>query len=62
MFSSLIVSPFSETKTSVVYSVQKKFGLNSVKIKDEILKHSKFYNLKKIHELENFDINFSFHR
>ena len=54
--------PLSREKTSVVYSVQKKFGLNSVKIKDEILKHSKFYNLKKISELENFDLKYSFPR
>ena len=54
--------PLSREKTSVVYSVQKKFGLNSVKVKDEILKHSKFYNLKKISELENFDLKYSFPR
>jgi len=54
--------PLSGEKTSIVYSVQKKFGLNSVKVKDEILKHSKFYNLKKISELENFDLKYSFPR
>ncbi len=54
--------PLSKEKTSVVYSVQKKFGLNSAKIKDEILKHSKYYNLKKISELENFDLKYSFPR
>ena len=52
--------PLSREKTSVVYSVQKKFGLNSIKIKEEILKHSKFYNLKQISELENFDLKYSF--
>ena len=54
--------PLSGEKTSIVYSVQKKFGLNSVKVKDEILKHSKFYNLKKISELENFDLKYFFSR
>ena len=39
----------------ILFNIFSNFGLNSVKIKDEILKHSKFYNLKKIFELENMD-------
>ena len=42
--------PLSRNKTSIVYSVQKKFRLNLDQIKNEILKYSKKYDLKKLKE------------
>ena len=54
--------PLSKDKTSIVYSVQKKFRLNLLQVKDEILKYSKKYDLKKISELKKFDLKYSFPR
>ena len=61
-FGPLAFLPLSKVTTSIVYSVQKKFGLNSFQVKNEILKYSKFYNVKKISPLENFDLTYSFPR
>ena len=58
----LALLPLSKDKTSVVYSVQKKFRLNLSQVKDEILKHSKKYDIKKISELEKFNLKYSFPR
>ncbi len=54
--------PLSQTKTSIVYSVAKKYYLNSGDIKNLILKFNRFYKIKKIDELEKFDLKFSFSR
>ena len=54
--------PLSKDKTSVVYSVQKKFRLRSFHVKDEILKYSKKYDFKKMSKLEKFDLKYSFPR
>ena len=54
--------PLSKDKTSIVYSVQKKFRLNLLQVKDEIFKYSKKYDLKKISELKKFDLKYSFPR
>ena len=54
--------PLSKGKTSIVYSVQKKFRLNLLQVKDEIFKHSKKYGLKKMSELKKFDLKYSFPR
>lgn len=58
----LALLPLSNDKTSVVYSVQKKFRLNFFQVKDEILKHSNKYDIKKMSELEKFDLKYSFPR
>jgi len=54
--------PLSETKTSIVYSVEKKHHLKLEDIKTMILEFNKFYQIKKLDELEKFDLNFSFSR
>jgi len=54
--------PFSQTKTSIVYSVQKKFHLENKSIKKLILEFNKTYKIKKLDKLEKFDLNFSFSR
>ena len=54
--------PLSRDKTSIVYSVQKKFRLNLDQIKNEILKYSKKYDLKKLNDLEKFDLKYNFPR
>ena len=54
--------PLSKDKTSIVYSVQKEFRLNSTQVKNEILKYSKKYDLKKLSDLEKFELNYSFPR
>ncbi len=54
--------PLSRDKTSIVYSVQKKFRLNLLQVKNEISKFSKKYDFKKIPELEKSDLRYSFPR
>ncbi len=54
--------PFSQTKTSIVYSVQKKYYLENKSIKKLILEFNKTYKIKKLDKLEKFDLNFSFSR
>ena len=54
--------PISRDKTSIVYSVQKKFRLNLDQIKNEILKYSKKYDLKKLNYLEKFELKYNFSR
>ena len=54
--------PLSRDKTSIVYSVQKKFRLNLDQIKNEILKYSKKYDLKKLNDLEKFELKYNFSR
>ncbi|MDC3145316.1 FAD-dependent monooxygenase [Candidatus Pelagibacter sp.] len=54
--------PLSSDKTSIVYSVQKKFRLNLYQIKNEILKYSQKYDVKKLSDLEKFDLKYSFPR
>ena len=54
--------PFSQTKTSIVYSVQKKFHLENKSIKKLILEFNKTYKIKKLDKLEKFDLSFSFSR
>ena len=54
--------PLSRDKTSVVYSIQKKFALNFFQIKEEILKYTKKYDIKKMSKLEKFDLKYSFPR
>ena len=54
--------PISRDKTSIVYSVHKKFGLNLDHVKNEILRHSKKYNFKRLFDFEKFDLKYSFPR
>ena len=54
--------PLSETKTSLVYSVDKKYCFDHNDVKKKILYFNKFYRVKKIDELENFDLKFNFSR
>ena len=54
--------PLSKTKTSIVYSVEKKYHLELKEIKKLILKFNKIYKIKKLDELEKFDLNFYFSR
>ncbi len=54
--------PLSQTKTSIVYSVEKKYNLEIKDIKKIILEFNKVYKVKKIDELEKFDLKFSFSR
>ena len=54
--------PLSNNKTSIVYSVEKKFRLSLFQVEDEILRHSKKYDFKKISDLEKFDLKYSFPR
>ena len=54
--------PLSQTKTSIVYSVEKKHSLERKDIKNTILKFNKVYRIKKLDELEKFDLKFSFSR
>ena len=54
--------PLSKDKTSIVFSVQKKFNLNLVEVKNEILKHSKKYDYIKSFNMEKFDLKYSFPR
>ena len=54
--------PLSQTKTSIVYSVEKKYRLEYNDIKNLILKFNKVYRIKKLDELEKLDLKFSFSR
>lgn len=54
--------PLSQTKTSIVYSVDKKFKFKNNDINNLILKFNRFYKIKKLDELEKFDLKFSFSR
>ncbi len=54
--------PLSQTKTSIVYSVEKKFNLEKKDIKNLIFDFNKVYQITKLDELEKFDLNFSFSR
>ncbi len=54
--------PLSQTKTSIVYSVEKKYNLEIKDIKKIILEFNKVYRIKELDELEKFDLNFSFSR
>tara|TARA_B100001741_G_scaffold312043_1_gene314447 strand:+ start:1328 stop:2422 length:1095 start_codon:yes stop_codon:yes gene_type:complete len=54
--------PLSQTKTSIVYSVEKKYHLEKIDIKNLVLEFNKIYRIKKINKLERFDLNFSFSR
>tara|TARA_B100002051_G_C16740565_1_gene644046 strand:- start:3353 stop:4447 length:1095 start_codon:yes stop_codon:yes gene_type:complete len=61
-FGPMAFLPLSQTKTSIVYSVDKKYCLNNEEIKNKILEFNKFYKIKKLDELEKFDLKFSFSR
>tara|TARA_Y100001970_G_scaffold289854_1_gene421487 strand:- start:904 stop:1998 length:1095 start_codon:yes stop_codon:yes gene_type:complete len=54
--------PLSQTKTSIVYSVEKKYNLQFKDIKKIILEFNKVYRVKKFEKIEKFDLNFSFPR
>ncbi len=54
--------PLSQTKTSIVYSVENKYKLEIQDIKKIISEFNKFYREKKLNDLEKFDLNFSFSR
>ena len=54
--------PLSETKTSIVYSVDKKYCFGHDEVKKKILEFNKFYKAKKIDELESFDLKYYFSR
>ena len=44
------------------YAISKKFDLNLVEVKNEILKHSKKYDYIKSFNMEKFDLKYSFPR
>ena len=54
--------PLSPTKTSIVYSVGKKYHLKLNDIKKIIFEFNRDYQIKKLDEFEKFDLNFSFSR
>ena len=54
--------PLSPTKTSIVYSVEKKYHLKLNDIKKIIFEFNRDYQIKKLDEFEKFDLNFSFSR
>jgi len=54
--------PLSQTKTSIVYSVEKKYCFELNDIRNKILEFNKFYKIKKLDELEKFDLKFSLSR
>ena len=54
--------PLSNTKTSMVYSVEKKYHLELKDVKKIVCDFNKVYNIKKFDELEKFDLNFAFSR
>ena len=54
--------PLSPTKTSIVYSVEKKNHLKLDDIKKIIFEFNRDYQIKKLDEFEKFDLNFSFSR
>jgi len=54
--------PLSQTKTSIVYSVEKKHRLEHNDIKKVILEFNNVYRIKKLDEFEKFDLKFSFSR
>tara|TARA_Y100000741_G_scaffold94950_1_gene70538 strand:- start:591 stop:1682 length:1092 start_codon:yes stop_codon:yes gene_type:complete len=54
--------PLSSTKTSIVFSVEKKYLLKLKDIKKIIYEFNKFYLIKKLDKLEEFNLNFSFSR
>ena len=54
--------PLSQTKTSIVYSVEKKYHLELKDIKKLIFEFNKVYRIKELDELEKFDLIFSFSR
>ena len=54
--------PLSKTKTSIVYSVEKKYNLKKVDIKNLIVQFNNIYKIKKLDELEKFNLYFSFSR
>jgi len=54
--------PLSQTKTSIVYSVEKKYHLENRDLKKIIYEFNKIYRIKKLDKLEKFDLNFSFSR
>ena len=54
--------PLSQTKTSIVYSVEKKYKLQQKSIKNIIFNFNKFYEVKKLDKLEKFDLKYSFSR
>lgn len=61
-FGPLAFLPLSKTKTSIVYSIQKKYNLKDKDIKNMILKFNKIYRIKKLDALEKFDLKFYFSR
>jgi len=54
--------PLTETKTSVVFSVDKKYCFDHTDVKKKILDFNKFYKVKKIDKFENFNLKFYFSR
>ena len=54
--------PFSKNKTSVVYSVEKKYKASEMKITNEILKYAQNFKNKKLENFEKFNLKFSFPR
>ena len=61
-FGPIAFLPLSQTKTSIVYSVEKKYCFKNDEIKSKIFEFNKFYKIKKLDELEKFDLKFSFSR
>ena len=54
--------PLSQTMTSIVYSIEKKYIFKINDVKNLILEFNKFYKIKKLDDLEKFDLKFSFSR
>lgn len=54
--------PFSKNKTSVVYSVEKKYKASEIQITNEILKYAQNFKNKKLENFEKYNLKFSFPR
>jgi len=57
-FGPLAFLPLSNTKTSIVFSISKKFRINELEIFDLIQKYNLNYNIKKINEFEKFNLKY----
>jgi 2-octaprenyl-6-methoxyphenol hydroxylase len=57
-FGPLAFLPLSQTKTSVVFSILNDFKMNELQIFDLIKKYNLNYKIKKINELEKFNLKF----
>ena len=57
-FGPLAFLPLSNTKTSIVFSISKKFEINEFEISNLIKKYNLIYKIKKINEFEKFNLKY----